>query len=76
MNEMILFVIGFAVTLVIVVAADIMLAKVKCDTTYSLLTLAVSVFALTSLDSGCRIWVSAEIADRSEERRVGKECGS
>ncbi len=29
MNEMILFVIGFAVTLVIVVAADIMLAKVK-----------------------------------------------
>lgn len=29
MNEMILFVIGFAVTLVTVVAADIMLAKVK-----------------------------------------------
>lgn len=29
MNEMILFVIGFAVTLVVVVAADIMLAKVK-----------------------------------------------
>lgn len=29
MNEMILFVIGFAVTLIIVVAADIMLAKVK-----------------------------------------------
>lgn len=29
MNEMILFVIGFTVTLVIVVAADIMLAKVK-----------------------------------------------
>lgn len=29
MNEMILFVIGFTVTLIIVVAADIMLAKVK-----------------------------------------------
>lgn len=29
MNEMILFVIGFAVTLIIVVAADVMLAKVK-----------------------------------------------
>lgn len=29
MNEVILFVIGFTVTLVIVVAADIMLAKVK-----------------------------------------------
>lgn len=29
MNEMILFVIGFVVTLVIVVAADIMMAKVK-----------------------------------------------
>lgn len=29
MNEIILFVIGFTVTLVIVVAADIMLAKVK-----------------------------------------------
>jgi len=29
MNEIMLFVIGFAVTLVIVVAADIMLAKVK-----------------------------------------------
>ncbi len=29
MNEMILFVIGFTVTLVIVVAADIMLAKAK-----------------------------------------------
>ncbi len=29
MNEVMLFVIGFTVTLVIVVAADIMLAKVK-----------------------------------------------
>lgn len=29
MNEVVLFVIGFTVTLVIVVAADIMLAKVK-----------------------------------------------
>lgn len=29
MNEVILFIIGFAVTLVIVISADIMLAKVK-----------------------------------------------